>query len=88
MSIASGDSIIINQLKAPATISIKNLSDEKVKLASELSTPKKIEAMSDFSYRLPKKSRLILVNSNAKSVSLHLHYSSNKPIMINNKELR
>jgi hypothetical protein len=88
MTIAPNDSIIINKVKAPATLSIKNLSNENVELVSELSMQKKIEALSDFSYRLPKKGQLILFNSNAKPVSVNLHYSSNKSIMINNKELR
>jgi len=88
MTIASGDSIIINKIKAPATLSIKNLSNEKVELVSELSMQKKIDSQSEFNYRLPKKSNLILVNPNAESVSIHLHYASNKPIFINHKELR
>lgn len=88
MTIASGDSIIINKVKSPATLSIKNLSNEKVELVSELSMQKNIEAHSEFNYRLPKKSNLILVNPNAETVSIHLHYSSNKPILVNHKELR
>lgn len=88
MTIASGDSIIINKVKAPATLSIKNLSNEKVELVSELSMQKKIDARSEFNYRLPKKSHLILVNPNAQPISIHLHYASSKPILINNKELR
>ena len=88
MTMASGDSIIINKVKAPATLSIKNLSNEKVELVSELTMQKNIEALSEFNYRLPKKSHLILVNPNAEAVSIHLHYASSKPILINNKELR
>jgi len=88
MTIASGDSIVIQKLKAPATLEIKNLSNETVHLVSELNMPKTIIANSKFQYRLPKKSRLILENQNPDSVSIHLHYSSSKPIIINNKELR
>lgn len=88
MTIVSGDSIIINKVKSPATLSIKNLSDKEVELVSKLTMQKSIEAQSEFNYRLPKKSNLILVNANAEPVSIHLHYSSSKPILINNKELR
>lgn len=88
VTIASGDSIIINKVKAPAALSIKNLSNEKVELVSKLSMQKNIEALSEFNYRLPKKSNLILANPNAEPVSIHLHYVSSKPIVINNKELR
>lgn len=88
MTIASGDSLVINKIKAPATLEIKNLSDDNLELVSELTMQKSIEALSEFNYRLPKKSRLILVNPNAESISIHLHYASSKPILINNKELR
>lgn len=88
MTIASGDSIIVNKVQAPATLSIKNLSNKNVELVSELSMQKNIEARSEFNYRLPKKSNLILINPNAEPVSIHLHYASSKPILINNKELR
>lgn len=88
MTIDSGDSIIINKVKSPATLSIKNLSNGKVELISELSMQKNLEALSEFNYRLPKKANLILVNPNAEPISIHLHYASSKPILINNKELR
>ena len=88
MTIASGDSIVVDKLKTPATLEIKNLSNENVSLISELNMPKTIIANSQLNYRLPKKSRLILENQNPDSVSIHLHYSSNKPIIINHKELR
>ncbi|UQB67542.1 hypothetical protein [Epilithonimonas zeae] len=88
LTIASGDSIIINKVKSPATLSIKNISDKEVEMVSELKMQKSISANSEFTYRLPKKSNLILKNKNAEMVSIHLHYSSNKPILINHKELR
>lgn len=88
LAIAPGDSIVIQKLKAPATLEIKNLSHETVNLISELNMPKTIIANSQLNYRLPKKSRLILENQNPDPVSIHLHYSSSKPIIINNKELR
>ena len=88
IAIAPGDSIVLQKLKAPATLEIKNLSNETVNLVSELNMPKTIIANSQLNYRLPKKSRLIMENPNSDSVSIHLHYSSNKPIIINNKELR
>ncbi|WP_312083679.1 hypothetical protein [Epilithonimonas hominis] len=88
MTIESGDSIIINKVKSPVTLSIKNLSNEKVELVSELKMQKNIEAQSEFNYRLPKRNHLILVNPNAEPISIHLHYASSKPILINNSELR
>ena len=88
MTIDSGGSIIINQVKSPATLSIKNLSNEKLELVSELKMQENIEAHSEFNYRLPKRNHLILVNPNAEPISIHLHYASSKPILINNKELR
>ena len=87
-SLFSWYSIVVDKLKAPATLEIKNLSNENVSLISELNMPKNIIANSQLNYRLPKKSRLILENQNPDSVSIHLHYSSNKPIIINHKELR
>ncbi|MNK21537.1 hypothetical protein D3C87_397960 [compost metagenome] len=88
MAIAAGDSIVVQKVKAPVTLEIKNLSNEKLTLISQLNMPKTINANSQLDYRLPKKSRLILENQNVDSVSIHLHYSSSKPIVINNKELR
>lgn len=88
MTIAPGDSIVLQKLKAPATLEIKNLSHETVNLVSELNLPKTIIANSELQYRLPKRSRLIMENPNSDSVSIHLHYSSSRPILINNKELR
>ncbi|WP_379968258.1 hypothetical protein [Epilithonimonas sp. UC225_85] len=88
VTIAPGDSIILQKLKAPATLEIKNLSHETVNLVSELNMPKTIIANSQLNYRLPKKSRLIMENPNSDSVSIHLHYFSSRPILINNKELR
>lgn len=88
MTMAPGDSLVINKIKAPATLEIKNLSDEKVELISELKISKKLDGKSILNYRLPKKSSLILLNPNAESISIHLHYASSKPILINNIELR
>lgn len=88
ITIASGDSIAVEKLKAPATLEIKNLSNEELTVVSELNMPKTIIANSQLNYRLPKKSRLILRNNNIDSVSIHLHYYSSRPIAINNKELR
>lgn len=88
MTIAPGDSIVLQKLKAPATLEIKNLSHETINLVSELNMPKTIIANSQLNYRLPKRSRLIMENPNSDSVSIHLHYSSSKPILINNQELR
>ena len=88
MTMAPGDSIVVQKVKAPVTLEIKNLSNEKLTLISQLNMPKTINANSQLDYRLPKKSSLILVNPNAESISIHLHYASSKPILINNKELR
>ncbi len=88
IAIAPGDSIVVQKVKAPVTLEIKNLSDKEVELVSELNMQKSIAANSKLNYRLPKKSRLILENQNPDPVSIHLHYSSNKPIVINHKELR
>jgi hypothetical protein len=88
MRIAPGDSIVLQRLKAPATLEIKNLSNKTVSLISEFNMPKTIIANSEFKYRLPKKARLIMENQNSDSVSIHLHYSSSKPILISNKELQ
>jgi hypothetical protein len=88
MTIAPGDSIVLQKLKAPATIEIKNLSNKTINLISELKMPKIIIANSQLNYSLPKKSLLIMENQNPDPVSIHLHYSSSRPILINNKELR
>jgi len=88
MTIASGDSIVVQKVKAPVTLEIKNLSNETITLISELNMPKTIIANSQLNYRLPKKSRLILENQNPDPVSIHLHYSSSKPIITNSKELQ
>lgn len=88
MTIAPNESITINKLKAPATLEIKNLSDENIALVSELKIPSEISGKSEFKYRLPKKSTLKLENRNAVPVSIYLHYYSSQPIIINNKELR
>ncbi|WP_027383368.1 hypothetical protein [Epilithonimonas caeni] len=88
VAIAPGDSIVLQRLKAPATVEIKNLSHKTINLVSELNIPKTIIANSEFQYRLPKKSRLTMENPNSDSVSIHLHYSSSRPVLINNKELR
>jgi len=88
MKIAPGDSIVLQKLKATAILDIKNLSQQTINLVSELNMPKTIITNSQLNYRLPKRSRLIMENPNSDSVSIHLHYSSSKPILINNKELR
>lgn len=88
MTIASGDSLVIGKIKAPAMLEIKNLSDENLQLVSQLKMEKQILAKTSLSYNLPKKSTLILENPNANPISIHLHYSSNKAILINHKELR
>lgn len=88
MTIAPGDSIVVGKIKAPAVLEIKNLSDENLLLVSQLKMQKQILARSSFSYRLPKKSGLILQNPTKDPLSIHLHYSSNKPIPINHKQLQ
>lgn len=88
ITIAPNESININKVKAPVTLEIKNLSDEKIALVSELKIPSEILGKSEFKYRLPKKSSLKLENRNAKPVSIYLHYYSSQPIIVNNKELR
>ncbi|MCX8522874.1 hypothetical protein OF897_02930 [Chryseobacterium formosus] len=88
ITIAPNESIDINKVKAPATLEIKNLSDEDIALVSELKILAKISGKSEFKYRLPKKSSLKLENRNTKPVSIYLHYYSSKSIFINNKELR
>lgn len=88
MTIAPNESITINKVKAPVTLEIENLSDEKIALVSELKIPSEILGKSEFKYRLPKKSSLKLENRNTKSVSIYLHYYSSQPIIVNNKELR
>lgn len=88
MTIAPNESITINKVKAPVTLEIENLSDEKIALVSELKIPSEILGKSEFRYRLPKKSSLMLENRNTKPVSIYLHYYSSQPIIVNNKELR
>ncbi|MEG1590762.1 MULTISPECIES: hypothetical protein [unclassified Chryseobacterium] len=88
MTIAPNESITINKVKAPVTLEIENLSDEKIALVSELKIPSEILSKSEFKYRLPKKSSLKLENRNTKPVSIYLHYYSSQPIIVNNKELR
>lgn len=88
MTIAPNESITINKVKAPVTLEIKNLSDEKINLVSDIKVPAEISGKSELKYRLPKKSSLKLENKNATSVSIYLHYYSSKSIFINNKELR
>ena len=86
--IAPGDRLIINEVKAPVTIEIKNLSEEKINLISKLRMPKSIISQCEFTYRLPKKAGFIIENRNTVPVSIHLHYYSSKSIFINNKEVR
>lgn len=88
ITIAPNESINIHKVKAPATLEIKNLSDENIALVSELNVPAEISGKSQFKYRLPKKGGLKLENRNTKPVSIYLHYYSSKSIFINNKELR
>lgn len=88
VTINPNESIEINKVKAPTTLEIKNLSDEKIILASELKIPAEISGKSEFKYRLPKKGSLKLENRNAVPVSIYLHYYSSKSISINDKELR
>lgn len=88
ITIAPSESIIINKVKAPVTLEIKNLSDENIALVSELKMPSEILGKSEFKYRLPKKGTLKLENRNTKSVSIYLHYSSSQAIIVNDKELR
>lgn len=88
ITIAPSESININKVKAPVTLEIKNLSDEKITLVSELKIPSEILGKSEFKYKLPKKSTLKLENRNTVPVSIYLHYYSSQPIIVNNKELR
>jgi len=88
ITIAPNESININKVKAPVTLEIKNLSDEKIALVSELKTPSEILGKSEFKYRLPKKSTLKLENRNTVPVSIYLHYYSSQAIIVNDKELK
>ncbi|MBD3905878.1 hypothetical protein NAL32_15235 [Chryseobacterium sp. Ch-15] len=88
ITIAPNESITINKVKAPVTLEIKNLSDEKISLVSVLDIPNEISGKSEFKYRLPKKGTLKLENRNTKSVSIYLHYSSSQAIIVNDKELK
>lgn len=88
ITIAPNESININKVKAPVTLEIKNLSDKKITLVSELKIPSKILGKSEFKYRLPKKSTLKLENRNTVPVSIYLHYYSSQAIIVNDKELK
>ncbi len=88
ITIVPNESINIHKVKAPVTLEIKNLSDEKIALVSELKIPSEILGKSEFKYRLPKKSTLKLENRNTVPVSIYLHYYSSQAIIVNNKELR
>ncbi|AZA62067.1 hypothetical protein [Chryseobacterium indoltheticum] len=88
ITIAPNESININKVKAPVTLEIKNLSDEKIALVSELKIPSEILGKSEFKYRLPKKSTLKLENRNTVPVSIYLHYYSSQAIIVNDKELK
>lgn len=88
ITIAPNESITINKVQAPVTLEIKNLSDEKIILASALDIPSEIAGKSEFRYRLPKKAALKLENRNTVPVSIYLHYSSSRSIIVNNNELR
>lgn len=88
MTIAPKESIDISQVKAPVTLEIKNLSEEKITLVSALNMPDEISGKSDFKYRLPKKATLKLENRNTHPISIYFHYYSSHPIVVNNKELR
>lgn len=83
-----GENLYINEVKAPVTLEIKNLSDKEIHLSSKLTMPQSIAAGSGFRYRLPKKGSLTMENRNTVTVSVYLHYSSSKSIFVNNKELR
>lgn len=88
ITIAPNESINIHKVKAPVTLEIKNLSDEKIALVYELKIPSEILGKSEFKYRLPKKSSLKLENRNTKPVSIYLHYYSSQAIIVNDKELK
>ncbi|REC56007.1 hypothetical protein DRF62_05130 [Chryseobacterium piscium] len=88
ITIAPNESINIHKVKAPVTLEIKNLSDEKIALVSELKIPSEILGKSEFKYRLPKKSTLKLENRNTVPVSIYLHYYSSQAIIVNDKELK
>ena len=62
ITIASEEKIVINEVKSPVSLEIKNLSNEALTLISNLNTPQNIMPHSVFNYRLPKKSSLILKN--------------------------
>lgn len=88
ITIPPGESLHINEVKAPVTLEVKNLSDKEINLSSKLTMPHSIAAESEFRYRLPKKGSLSVENRNDVTVSVYLHYTSSKSIFINNKELR
>lgn len=88
ITIPPGESLFIHEVKAPVTLELKNLSDKEINLSSKLIMPRSIAAASGFTYRLPKKASLSIENRNTDAVSLYLHYTSSKSILINNKEVR
>ncbi|WP_326981302.1 hypothetical protein VUJ46_13655 [Chryseobacterium sp. MYb264] len=88
ITIAPRESISIDHVKAPATIEVKNLSEEKIALVSSLNMPNEISGKSEFTYRLPKKGILKLENRSSYPVSIDFHYYSSRSIMVNNKEFR
>ncbi len=87
LTIPPGENLSIDEVKAPVTLEIKNLSDKEIHLSSKLEVPYSIAAESGFRYRLPKKGSLAIENRNTVTVSVYLHYTSSKSIFINNKEL-
>lgn len=88
LTISPGESLYINEVKAPVTLEMKNLSDKEIHLSSKLAVPYSIAAESEFRYRLPKKGSLSVQNRNTVPVSVYLHYTSSKSIFINNKEVQ
>lgn len=88
ISIEAGQKLVIQETKAPTSIEIKNQSNEPISISSNVKVPKNLNGQSEFSYRLPKKGTITLVNGNQNSVSVHLHYSSSKILVVNNKELQ
>lgn len=88
LTIRPGENLYINEVKAPVTLEIKNLSDKEIHLSSKLDMPENMAAKSELRYRLPKKGSLAVENRNTVTVSVYLHYTSSKNIFINNKELR
>lgn len=70
--------LVIAKTEAPVSLEIKNKSNTKVVLHSNLNMQNEILPNQIFEYRLPKKSTFRIENPSEQIVEIHLKYESSK----------